>query len=116
MWVMTQRLSGGEVSLMAEEYDRLAEELARLYTVACKRIGWYSDGYRAWVERQIINNDVVYLVWRDSTKPYGIDYELWKDERPTTGSYQTGVVHCASLDRARAIAKMFGTPDDRRPI
>jgi hypothetical protein len=58
-------------SLMAEEDDRCAAELASLFRATRELM----DGTAGPIERLIEQGDVVYGVWLDKTKPAGIDFE-----------------------------------------
>jgi hypothetical protein len=95
------------VTLMAEEDGDLAYWLAREYARACREISWNDDGYMAWAERRYRENEVVYLVWQDETKPYGIDCHVLKDQSPTIGQIHRGVIHCESRENATMLGTML---------
>ena len=105
---------------MTEEDDNLAHGLARDYASARGEISWNDPGYTAWAERRYAENHIVYLVWRDDTKPHHIDYDLLKDERPTGGDlytrYPLRVQESAKFLRATLRVSDPVIPDECRPL
>jgi hypothetical protein len=75
---------------MADEDDDLAYQLGRRYREACEHISWDDPRYDGWASRRFTEYSVVYLVWLDSAKPRGVDYEKLKDERLIVGFYRPG--------------------------
>jgi hypothetical protein len=65
----------------------------------------------AWAERRYRENEVVYLVWQDETKPYGIDCHVLKDQSPTIGHIRRAVIHCESREKATMLGTMLRAPD-----
>jgi hypothetical protein len=89
-----------------------SESIARFFAAACELCDYNGDGYRDFIERQLAGNDVVYVVWLDSSKPHNIDYDLLKDQRPAKMQQRMSVVHCASRERAMTIIRMYGDGAD----
>jgi hypothetical protein len=94
-------------SLMIEEDDRCAAELASLFRATRELM----DGTAGPIERLIEQGDVVYGVWLDKTKPTGIDFEVLKgievlEKRRASGVHKT-VVPCGSREQAIMIRTMF---------
>jgi len=91
--------------------DDLAYQLARRYREACEHISWNDPRYDGWANHQFKEYSLVYLVWLDSAKPHGVDYEVLKDEHPTIGFYRPEVIHCPSRDWASTLKRKLLAPD-----
>ena len=92
------------------EDDDLADWLSRRYAGNCREINWNDDGYRAWAERQHDENDVVYLVWLDRTKPHEVDHIILKDKPPMVGLVKKEVIPCESIVKAKRLKDMLLAP------
>ena len=65
-------------------------------------VSWDHENYETEALRRYKQNDVVYLVWLDDTKPHDIDYVLCKNRRSlTTRGY--GLIPCKSKESAEQL-------------
>ncbi len=97
---------------MDEEEDRRLEQLVGLHRAARERMDGLDDAAREqFIEDQFERGNVVYGVWLDATKPYGIDYEVLKSSDPLEhcrpGLIWETVVPCESRDQAIHFRSMF---------
>jgi hypothetical protein len=99
---------------MTEDEDRFLKKLVRLYVAARDLM----DGTAGPISRLIDEGDVVYGVWPDVIKPYGIDYGVLKGGELLEKSsgqmvvlLRESVVPCQSRDQALRIRAMFCSPD-----
>jgi hypothetical protein len=64
---------------------------------------WSHENYENEACLRYKENDVVYLVWQDDTKPGNVDFLLCKNLEPFVGATQYGLIPCKSKDSARQL-------------
>lgn len=68
---------------------------------------WDHENYENEACLRYKENDVVYLVWQDDTKPGCVDYLLCKNIEPFVRATQYGLIPCKSQERARQLWRLL---------
>ena len=71
------------------------------------RFSWDQENYETEALRRYKENDIVYLVWLDDTKPCNVDYILCKNLRILT-PHGKGLIPCRSKESAEQLWEVLG--------
>ena len=77
------------------------------------------DGTTGPIKRMFEENEIVFGVWQDASKPHGIDFLVLKGAKLLLESVasnqavtaRTSAIPCECLEQAIAAKQVFGTPD-----
>jgi hypothetical protein len=72
-------------------------------------VNWDHENYECEACSRYEENDVVYLVWQDDTKPGNVDYLLCKNNLPFMRKTQYGLIPCKSKESARQLWEVLWT-------
>ena len=70
-------------------------------------LDWHHENYEREACRRYRENDVVYLVWQDATKPGNVDFMLCKNWQPLMRTAGYGFIPCNSKEGARQLWELL---------